>query len=533
MTEFKTGLPAEALAQAQELVLALVKDSADAGRDHDLAVRRLLTRTVDYFGVQAGFVSEIFNGIATVEAVAGEAGGIAAGATVPIAGAPCEQSMQSDRPVVLTRPNDEAVLARLPVDGLSTYIGARLLAGGRVHGTVCLVSPEARAGGCSTVELGVFETAVALIGQHVALRRADERYDLAMRGSNAGFWYLDVRRGEVALSSRFLEIMGLDAAMTTMSLDRFLSHVHPDDEAAVQAAIVRHFAEPVPFDVEHRMNRPDGRSIWVHAHGDSLRGADGRPVRLAGSAHDITDRRAAEEMAAAHAEALKASNAELERFAYVASHDLQEPLRKVRAFGDLLHRDYSDRLDARGHKLLDTMIDGAGRMQKLIQDLLSYSRSSHVAMAMQVLDMEKLVLDVASDFELALAETGGTICWDLPGRLVADPVLMRQLLANLIGNAVKYRDPKRPQRIELSLVNDEAGNAVLSVRDNGIGFPPEHATRIFEIFTRLHSRGDYPGTGVGLALCQRIAERHGGRIWAEGRPGEGAAFHVHLPTTEQ
>lgn len=98
---------------------------------------------------------------------------------------------------------------------------------------------------------------------------------------------------------------------------------------------------------------------------------------------------------------------------------------------------------------------------------------------------------------------------------------------------MKYRDPKRPQRIELSLVNDEAGNAVLSVRDNGIGFPPEHATRIFEVFTRLHSRGDYPGTGVGLALCQRIVERHGGRIWAEGRPGEGAAFHVHLPATEQ
>lgn len=429
MTEFTTGAPGDELARAQALVLALVKDSADAGRDHDLAVRLLLTRIVNYFGVQAGFVSEIYNGIATVETVAGEPGEIAPGASVPTAGAPCEQSMQSDRPVVLMQPDDAAVLARLPVDGLATYIGARLLAGGRVHGTVCLISPQTRADGCSAVELGVFETAVALIGQHVALRRADERYDLAMRGSNAGFWYLDVRRSEVTLSPRFIEIMGLDAATTTISLDGFLSHVHPDDEAAVQAAIVRHFAEPVPFDIEHRMNRPDGNSVWVHAHGDLLRGADGRPVRMAGSAHDITDRRAAEEMAAAHADALKASNAELERFAYVASHDLQEPLRKVRAFGDLLHRDYSDRLDARGHKLLDTMIDGAGRMQKLIQDLLSYSRSAHVAMTVQPLDMDALVLDVASDFELALSETGGSLCWDLPGRVVADPVLTRQLLS--------------------------------------------------------------------------------------------------------
>lgn len=529
-----TELRAEALvsvselARAQALVLALVQDSAEAGRDHDRAVLSLLERVRTYFGLSLGFVTEIEGNSATVEYVTGDEDWINPGDVLPVIDTLCGAAIENPRPVVRIVQSEQAD-PQDPTGELKTYIGTRIMVSGRLHGTICLVSREARLESIGETQRGVFETAAALIGQHVALRLAEERYDLAMRGSRAGFWYNDVRRNEVAISPRFLEMMGWPQDAGITDLETFLSNIHEDDMQAVQAAVTQHFIDGVPFDIEHRMRRADGSYIWLSAHGDSVRGPDGRPLRMAGSAHDITKRRDAEKAALDHAEALRVSNAELERFAYVTSHDLQEPLRKVRAFGDLLVRDYSDRLDARGQKLLDTMIDGAGRMQKLIQDLLGYSRSAHVAMNVQPVDLDSVIADVASDFDLALSECGGSIDWQVDGPVHADPVLLRQLVHNLVGNAVKYRDPDRPPRITLALERAGDGSAHLRVSDNGIGFAEEHAVRIFEVFKRLHTRGDYQGTGIGLALCQRIVDRHGGRIRAEGRPGEGATFHVELP----
>ena len=528
MTELGSGAPAAELARAQALVLALVQDSADAGRDHDRAVACLLDRVRDYLGLSLGLVSEVEGNTATVEYAVGEPGWIGPGDVLPVMDGLCGAALESPRPVVYMRdsgpPDPED-----PTGGIKTYIGTRIMVSGRLHGTITLISREPRTLPVSETELGVFETAAALIGQHVALRLAEERYDLAMRGSKAGFWHLDVRRDEMQLSPRFRDMMGRPDSDAAVTLDDFLSNIHDEDADSVRQAITGHFADGQPFTVEHRMRRSDGEYIWLQAHGESVRGADGRPLRMAGSAHDITQRRTAERNARDHAEALRRSNEELERFAYVTSHDLQEPLRKVRAFGDLLARDYADRLDGRGQKLLDTMIDGAGRMQTLIQDLLGYSRSAHVAMNVRPIDLDAMIADVAGDFDLALSECGGSIGWRVEGEVCADPVLMRQLVHNLVGNAVKYRDPSRPPRIELALDRSDDGGVHLRVSDNGIGFADEHAQRIFEVFRRLHTRGDYPGTGIGLALCQRIADRHGGRIWAEGRAGEGAVFHVELP----
>jgi PAS domain S-box-containing protein len=528
MTELGPVAPAAGLARAQALVLALVQDSADAGRDHDRAVACLLDRVRDYLGLSLGLVSEVEGNTATVEYAVGETGWIGPGDVLPVMDNLCGAALQSPRPVVCMRdagpPDPED-----PTGEIKSYIGTRIMVSGRLHGTITLISREPRTLPVSETELGVFETAAALIGQHVALRLAEERYDLAMRGSKAGFWHLDVRRDEMQLSPRFRDMMGRPDSDAAVTLEDFLSNVHDEDADSVRQAITRHFTGGQPFTVEHRMRRADGDYIWLQAHGESVRGADGRALRMAGSVHDITQRRTAERSAQEHAEALRASNAELERFAYVTSHDLQEPLRKVRAFGDLLARDYADRLDDRGRKLLDTMIDGAGRMQTLIQDLLGYSRSAHVAMNVRLIDLDAMIADVAGDFDLALSECSGSIGWRVDGEVCADPVLMRQLVHNLVGNAVKYRDPSRPPRIELALDRSDDGGAHLSVTDNGIGFADEHARRIFEVFRRLHTRGDYPGTGIGLALCQRIVERHGGRIWAEGRAGEGAVFHVELP----
>jgi len=511
--------------------MALVSTTADAGLDHKTAIDRLLGAVRAYFELPLAIVSAIDGETYTVEHVVDASKGVAAGDRFDLRETYCERVVALGQPLYVHNASTSLFQEHpcYKAMQLETYIGVRLLVAGRVYGTLNLTAPEPRAEPFSAEDIAVFETAAALISQRIALKEAEARFLLAVQGSSVGLWDWDVRTEELFWSPRFKEIVGLHPDDRVISFDTFEDRLHPEDREWVMDAVNAHLVERKPFDVEYRLRHENGHYVWVHARGQAVWSPEGTAMRMAGSVDDISARKVADRQLQEQAEALRRSNEELERFAYVTSHDLQEPLRKVRAFGDLLARDYADRLDARGQKLLDTMIDGAGRMQKLIQDLLGYSRSAHVTMNVQPVDLESVVTDVARDFDLALAECDGSIDWQVDGEVHADPVLMRQLIHNLVGNAVKYRDPARPPQISLVVDRLEDGGARLRVRDNGIGFAEEHAARIFEVFQRLHTRGDYPGTGVGLALCQRIAERHGGRIWAEGRPGEGAVFHVELP----
>jgi signal transduction histidine kinase len=225
---------------------------------------------------------------------------------------------------------------------------------------------------------------------------------------------------------------------------------------------------------------------------------------------------------------LERSNKELEQFAYVASHDLQEPLRMVSSYTELLGRRYSDKVDDKGRKFIGFAVDGAVRMQRLINDLLQFSRVSTQGKAMQPVDVNRVLGAVRANLSIAIKEASALVTNDELPTVVADETQMIQLLQNLIGNAIKFRGGERPQ-VHVS-VQPGAAECVFAVRDNGIGIAPAYFERIFVIFQRLHARGEYPGTGIGLAVCRRIVERHGGRIWVESAPGQGSTFYFALPT---
>jgi PAS domain S-box-containing protein len=280
------------------------------------------------------------------------------------------------------------------------------------------------------------------------------------------------------------------------------------------------------IQTEMHAQRADGQHTYVVLKFPLLDAA-GAPYAICGISTDITARKQLEEQLQHTAAELTRSNAELEQFAYVASHDLQEPLRTVAGFTQLLAKRYTGQLDARADEFIAFAVDGAKRMQQLIQDLLAYSRVGAHGEPFQPTDCTALVQQALANLALTIQESGARVTYDpLPTVSGAEGQLTR-LWQNLIGNALKYRSARPPQ---VHITVQPQGSAwQFAVQDNGIGFEPHQAERIFGVFQRLHSRGAYPGTGIGLAICRKIVERHGGCIWAEGRPGEGATFYFTLP----
>ena len=224
---------------------------------------------------------------------------------------------------------------------------------------------------------------------------------------------------------------------------------------------------------------------------------------------------------------LARSNADLQQFAYVASHDLKEPLRMVASYTQLLARRYKGKLDSDADEFIRYAVDGANRMQWLINDLLAYSRVTVQDKVSEEVDCNSVLEEVLSDLRVAVEESRAVVTRAPLPRVMADRVQLGQLFQNLIGNAIKFHGKEAPQ-VHVS-AERRPGEWLFSVRDNGVGLDPEYAERIFVIFQRLHNREEYPGTGIGLAICKKIVERHGGRIWVVSQTGQGATFHFTLP----
>jgi PAS domain S-box-containing protein len=248
---------------------------------------------------------------------------------------------------------------------------------------------------------------------------------------------------------------------------------------------------------------------------------------VVGMGIDISERKHAEQALQERTTELTRSNAELEQFAYVASHDLQEPLRAVAMYTQLLEQRYGERLDADASSIIGRVTAAVHRMQTLIRDLLTYSRVDTRAADFRVTSCETVLQEVLDNLQTAVAETSAEVSHDPLPTVLADEVQLRQLFQNLVGNALKFHGQEIP-RVHISAVTRH-GHWVFSVRDNGIGIDPQYVDRIFVIFQRLHTRRAYPGTGVGLAICKKIVERHGGRIWVDSTPGKGAEFFFTLP----
>ncbi|TAK12139.1 MAG: PAS domain S-box protein [Anaerolineae bacterium] len=258
-----------------------------------------------------------------------------------------------------------------------------------------------------------------------------------------------------------------------------------------------------------------------------LRDSEGRITALGGISAEITERKQMELALESKNAELMASNRELEQFAYVASHDLQEPLRMVSSYMELLERRYRDQLDQDAKEFIDFAVDGATRMQRLINDLLAYSRVGSRGRELEPVEASDSLAAALTNLQMTIQETGALVDQEELPRVLADPDQLVALFQNLLGNAIKFRG-EAPPRVEIRARRD-GELAHISIADNGIGIDPKYADRVFVIFQRLHNRSEYAGTGIGLAICKKIVERHGGRIWFDSRLGKGTVFHFTLP----
>jgi len=364
--------------------------------------------------------------------------------------------------------------------------------------------------------------------QDRALKESDERLNLALMSSGVGTWSWNVVENSLIWDDYIHPLFGLKPKTFPGRFEDLLHLVHPDDRDHMKVVVAETLEQDSPYDTEYRVLWPDGTVRVLAARGKVVfRDAAGKPVRMTGVCWDITDERRAEEQLRTLLAELERSNKELEQFAYVASHDLQEPLRMVSSYTQLLELEYRDKLGDEAREYIGYAVDGARRMQRLINDLLEFSRVGTRGTRLEPVDTNVVLGTVRANLSIAIEDASAMVTNEELPTVMADATQLGQLLQNLIANAIKFRGAQ-PPRVFVGAC-ERGGEWVFTVRDNGIGIEPQYFDRIFAIFQRLHVAADYPGTGIGLAVCKRIAERHGGRIWVESDPGNGAAFSFSIP----
>nr|WP_294904040.1 PAS domain S-box protein [uncultured Lacibacter sp.] len=375
--------------------------------------------------------------------------------------------------------------------------------------------------------------------QHVLaqLELINERYEYATKATNDVIWDWNLHTGKVVRAgSGFFTMFGYDVKEADTDDEFWIKKVHHDDVNRIVTNRQKVLDNPQLdfWEDEYRFHRKNGEFAYVYDRGYIFRNEDGEPVRMIGATKDITEKKLAElqlkdlyQKLEERANQLQVSNTELERFAYIASHDLQEPLRMVSSFLLLLEKKYADVVDEKGKEYIRFAVDGSLRMKRLINDLLDYSRVTTHKQKLEPVQMKQVVSEVLQNLSLQIHEKQAVIKTELlPVLPLADKTQMLQLMQNLVGNALKYSGGQ-PPFIRITAKEQEE-DWLFCVQDNGIGFDEQFAERIFVIFQRLHNRTQYSGTGIGLAICKKIVDRHGGKIYAESAEGQGSAFYFTI-----
>lgn len=481
-----------------------------------------------------------------------------------------------------------------------------------------------------------------------ALKKSEERYAEAERVARFGNWEWDVEKNRMYCSDGLLQIFGVSRDEFGETYKSFLGFLHPDNKKTVVQSIDQALSEKRPFSMDMRIVTGDGSERTIHTQAKVNFDDNGKPLRMLGTAHDITERKRTEtdlelfknlidqsndsiavidpetsrfldindklyrnlgykkeellklgvvdveavlpddfswkehvkevrkkgylflegahrrkdgttfpvevnvryitqgergymvgvarditerkkmeEELRRHTEELERSNVELEQFAYAASHDLQAPLRMVTGHLQLLARRYGDKLDKKANRFIGYAVEGSQRMQKLISDLLEYSRVGSRAETLAAVDCERILSATTANLRAAIEEHRATVTHDPLPTVTADSSQLERLFMNLIGNAIKYRTDE-PPRVHVSARQSPEG-WLFSVSDNGIGMDPKHSERVFEVFQRLHASSEYSGTGIGLAIAKKVVENHGGNIWVESELGKGSTFYFTIP----
>jgi len=361
------------------------------------------------------------------------------------------------------------------------------------------------------------------------LRESEERLRLAQSQGNVGVWDWNTITDELKFTPELEHLYGLKPG-TIKTYQDWRQLTHPDDIEKVERERDKKIANNEPFDLEFRIIHKSGDTRWLLARGGAIY-KDGKVIRVLGINNDITKLKLAEEELKLRSEELAKSNADLKQFAYVASHDLREPLRMITSFLQLLERRYRDQLDEDANKFISFAVDGAKRLDEMIRDLLEYSRVANQKIQFTDVDIQKVLNRVTSNLSVLINENDAQITYDSLPIIQGDENQIIRLFQNLIENAIKYRREDTP-RIHI-IAEKKADQHVFSVKDNGIGIDPKHLERIFTIFKRLNPHEIYEGTGIGLSITQRIVHQHGGEIWAESQPGKGSTFHFTIPEPEK
>lgn len=387
------------------------------------------------------------------------------------------------------------------------------------------------AGLISSLGYSNLRLARALVERDALTTSLERNRDLLARAeqiAHLGSWELDLATHDLSWSDEVFRILGFSPDEIEPGFDALIDAAHPDDREAVKLAYsALHREGHGGSGFEHRIiRRGSGEVRWIYEKWDIQRDTTTRSARLVGLYQDITDRKQVEQSLQEYAARLQASNEELQRFAYVASHDLQEPLRSIVSFSQLLDRRYHGRLDADADEFLGYIVEGGRRMQVLIKDLLLVSQVEMRARPKEPVDTFAMVDGLLRTF--GLSREDGTIEIEPLPVVMADPSQLELVFQNLIGNALKYHRPGVPARVRIWA--ERAGPFWrFSIQDNGIGIEPEYFDRIFVMFQRLHTQDRYDGTGIGLAIVKKVVERHGGGVRVESVPGEGSTFSFTLP----
>ena len=363
--------------------------------------------------------------------------------------------------------------------------------------------------------------------QSKRLKKSNERFEYATMATSDAIWDWDLLNNSIFRSENFEKMFGYQKNGQINDNDFWDSIIHPDDQSRVKQNLQEFLAGSDNYwKQEFQIKKNNGNYIHVMDKGIILRDEAGKAIRLIGATQDISELKANEkalfkmsEELIKRAGELELSNAKLEQFAYVASHDLQEPLRMITSFLKLIERKYDPLLDEKGKQYIQFAVEGAERMRQIILDLLEYSQADNVGQKEKV-DLNELMSEIKLLEKKIIQEKNAKIIYQSLPEITASKAPMRQLFQNIIENSLKYSNRQSPPIIEVS-AEDIAGFWKFSIKDNGIGISKQYHEKVFQVFQRLHSKDEYKGTGNGLAICKKIVENHGGKIWIDSEEGKG------------
>ena len=363
------------------------------------------------------------------------------------------------------------------------------------------------------------------------IRIAKEKYDMVAKATNDIVWDLDLLNNTINWGEQIKTSLGYTEITEDTSPEWWTEKLHPDDRERVNIKLRKSISEQIiNWSDEYRFRAASGEFRHIFDRGFLIKDANGNSVRMVGAMQDITEQKKAELLLKQLNAQLSVSNLELERFAYVASHDLQEPLRMVSSFLQLLERKYQQKLDDKAREYIRYSVDGAERMKMLIMDLLDYSRvnANTDEELYEWVDLNTICRDVIATFQQEIEKLDAKIETGILPKVLGNKAQLNRLFQNLVGNALKYHQKDVTVAVEIG-TDETATEWIIRVKDNGIGIDERFFEKIFVIFQRLHNKSEFSGTGIGLAICKKIVEKHHGKIWVESKINRGSTFFVSLP----